>query len=669
MVDAEHPDGPRKFPRDPFAIDNLIRRGTLTAAMAYSLEECVRARLGTLASLATGSGKCLAGDTHVMLGDGRLVKIASLVEATFAQRAVEIGRDGWVKAKGGGGAGGSSGDKIMAFSPLTVRFFPATITAFWRHPAPPRLYRVTTASGRSITVTPEHPFFTLRDGEMRSIRADELTIGLPVAIPRTLEMPEGDFGWLDDRRTRSGQALFRPDPVAEPGPEPGSWPEPGAGPGTETGTGPRTGTGPWIGTGIGTGNGTAQKTTPASARATLTATSALSHLSVLPNPHSGEFEPDFWCTFGLTMLSELPFFSPIPPTEEVMPEAVGGRDTSRARSGTKAGLGSGTIAGPSLLDPTEKKASAVLSLLTAGNPLEIGSFLRGILAGTTFSVEPETPAIRIPLPGEDWSDGLLWLFLRLGITASRHKELSGRCWVVIQGIRQLECFWQKVRPLEKTIDKQLVETILTFRRVESTNRSSGNGDGGRDRSGEGGEKFPGLSGLLRSLRMEAGLSLAETADLLGCSTERYATFEGESGQAIEQRHLEKLALFHRNRLGGRKLARILVQPLAWDPVSGIETLSDHSYRYVYDLTVEKEHNFLAGSGGFLVHNTTKLKVHSSFFPPPERIIAVDDSDGVSNLRWHAPRGTAVGGVARSRARREGSASKAPQWGDFAKRLP
>ncbi|UCF21564.1 MAG: CpaF family protein, partial [Gemmatimonadota bacterium] len=75
MVDARLPDGSRvnaiipplaldgpmmsirRFGARPFMIDDLIGNGTLTAAMAYVLEGCIKAKLNILISGGTGSGK------------------------------------------------------------------------------------------------------------------------------------------------------------------------------------------------------------------------------------------------------------------------------------------------------------------------------------------------------------------------------------------------------------------------------------------------------------------------------------------------------------------------------------------------------------------------------------------------------------------------------------
>jgi pilus assembly protein CpaF len=75
MVDARLPDGSRvnaiipplaldgpgltirKFARDPLTVDDLLRFGTLTSAVATFLEACVRARISMIVSGGTGTGK------------------------------------------------------------------------------------------------------------------------------------------------------------------------------------------------------------------------------------------------------------------------------------------------------------------------------------------------------------------------------------------------------------------------------------------------------------------------------------------------------------------------------------------------------------------------------------------------------------------------------------
>src|SRR6185295_9112453 len=78
------------------------------------------------------------------------------------------------------------GVKIISLNPTTLRLEPRTVSAFVKREAPAYLLRIRTRSGREVTATPYHPLFTLESGQLRSLKAEELNIGLRVAIPRRL---------------------------------------------------------------------------------------------------------------------------------------------------------------------------------------------------------------------------------------------------------------------------------------------------------------------------------------------------------------------------------------------------------------------------------------------------------------------------------------------------
>lgn len=105
MVDARLPDGSRvnaiipplaidgpsitirKFARDPFMIDDLIRFGTLTPEMAELLKACVQARLNILVSGSTGSGKTTTLNvlSSFIPPDERIVTIEDAAELQLRQ--------------------------------------------------------------------------------------------------------------------------------------------------------------------------------------------------------------------------------------------------------------------------------------------------------------------------------------------------------------------------------------------------------------------------------------------------------------------------------------------------------------------------------------------------------------------------------------------------------
>ncbi|MGC0141497.1 ATPase, T2SS/T4P/T4SS family [Pseudactinotalea sp. Z1732] len=105
MVDARLPDGSRvnavipplafngssltirKFSKDPFKVQDLIRFGTLTPEMAELLQACVQARLNVIISGGTGTGKTtLLNVLSSFIPDGeRIVTIEDAVELQLQQ--------------------------------------------------------------------------------------------------------------------------------------------------------------------------------------------------------------------------------------------------------------------------------------------------------------------------------------------------------------------------------------------------------------------------------------------------------------------------------------------------------------------------------------------------------------------------------------------------------
>ncbi|HVF27238.1 MAG TPA: chromosome segregation protein SMC, partial [Pyrinomonadaceae bacterium] len=63
---------------------------------------------------------------------------------------------------------------------------PRPVAAFVKRQATPYLLRVRTRSGREVTATPYHPLFTLDGGRLRALKAEELKVGVRLALPRRL---------------------------------------------------------------------------------------------------------------------------------------------------------------------------------------------------------------------------------------------------------------------------------------------------------------------------------------------------------------------------------------------------------------------------------------------------------------------------------------------------
>jgi pilus assembly protein CpaF len=108
MVDARLPDGSRvnaiipplalngptltirKFAKDPFKVEDLIRFGTLTQEMSQFLEACVKGRLNVIVSGGTGSGKTttLGVISSYIPEDERILTIEDAAELQLRQTHV-----------------------------------------------------------------------------------------------------------------------------------------------------------------------------------------------------------------------------------------------------------------------------------------------------------------------------------------------------------------------------------------------------------------------------------------------------------------------------------------------------------------------------------------------------------------------------------------------------
>ena len=121
-----------------------------------------------------GTGKCLKGDTNVTLADGRTVPIRDLVESNL-QNPKPVDDGVW--------------DDVDFEVPSLQA--DGTITAqrakkVWKREAPDKLYRIRTATGRELDVTPSHPLFVQSDGSFVAKKAEELSEDTFVAVPRNV---------------------------------------------------------------------------------------------------------------------------------------------------------------------------------------------------------------------------------------------------------------------------------------------------------------------------------------------------------------------------------------------------------------------------------------------------------------------------------------------------
>jgi len=117
-----------------------------------------------------GTGKCVAGDTNVTLGDGTTRPIRELVESNLDDRK-PVDDGVWDTAE-------FSVPSLQADGQIEQR----QVTKVWKREAPEKLYQIRTSTGREVEVTPSHPLFVRTNSGFQAVRADNLKDGQRVAV-------------------------------------------------------------------------------------------------------------------------------------------------------------------------------------------------------------------------------------------------------------------------------------------------------------------------------------------------------------------------------------------------------------------------------------------------------------------------------------------------------
>ena len=136
-----------------------------------------------------GSGKCVSGDTMVLLADGNLVKIRDLIHEAAKKGTSEKIDDGVITR--------GHRKEILCLDTKTLKVVPKEVYAFVKRTSPKNLFKITTKSGRQITATGYHPLFVYDGLDIKSVTAEELKKGTRVAIPRKISIESKDNLFLD----------------------------------------------------------------------------------------------------------------------------------------------------------------------------------------------------------------------------------------------------------------------------------------------------------------------------------------------------------------------------------------------------------------------------------------------------------------------------------------
>ncbi|MBC7910016.1 MAG: helix-turn-helix domain-containing protein, partial [Pyrinomonadaceae bacterium] len=96
----------------------------------------------------------------------------------------------------------------FAFDPETKQSEWKPIKAFLRHPAPETLFRLQTCCGRRVTVTGDHNFFVLRDGQIRLLETKDIQVGDYLPLPLFLPSPDAPLESVSVAETLKGEKVY-----------------------------------------------------------------------------------------------------------------------------------------------------------------------------------------------------------------------------------------------------------------------------------------------------------------------------------------------------------------------------------------------------------------------------------------------------------------------------
>lgn len=122
----------------------------------------------------TGTGKCVHGDTPILLANGTIKKARDIFS--------EAHEHGKVISDSGGETWLDFPFFVQSWNPKTKKIIRQKVTRVYRQKSGGSLLKILTATGREITVTGNHPFFIINEGKCEEIRASALKPGtcLPV---------------------------------------------------------------------------------------------------------------------------------------------------------------------------------------------------------------------------------------------------------------------------------------------------------------------------------------------------------------------------------------------------------------------------------------------------------------------------------------------------------
>ncbi|MGA2199604.1 MAG: ATPase, T2SS/T4P/T4SS family, partial [Nitrososphaerales archaeon] len=609
----------RKFKGDPITIVDLLKYNTLSPELGAYLWYLIEKRMSLLVAGGTASGKSVPYDEQVLVyksGKPRLVRIGELYdEIAESEECRKEDQYEVLDTEGLGTAAFDSNLKVKRFA----------VKSIVRHPAEKTIFRVKTRSGREVRSTADHSVFTVLDGSVVPYPASRLTPGMYVAVPRSVPGPDNAASSLDLL------ALF-----AEQDHE--LYVENVAGYvelASKT-VGPET-TAKLLGVRSRDVAAAVKKGFLAARVSRFTRLMRRAgfvpkegELRIRPKTNRGSCLPTtlavskalmrlmgYWTAEGMYQKG-ITIFQLNQDTRKDIDRL--GREVfglgAHENMGDRTRLDFNSTAVRALFQQLFGSGKGAGQKRIPGIVLEqsdelLAEFLRGYFTGDGWGddyVEATTKSYEL-------AQQLLYALARFGIVAmTNQKKVKGKTYhrVLIYGHKDLEIFAQNIGFLNKYQDRLLQS-------LHSGVKPHTNVD-----------TIPGAAGLLKSaLMFKSG---TEKKQLWSDWHSYWSIGTGKRmGPQTMVRFLESTGAQGDVR---ERILDLAHSDIFWDEVAEVEQVP-YDGEYVYDLEVPGPQNFVGGSGGVFLHNTTTLNALSMFIPPDQKIVSVEDTPelNLSHKNW------------------------------------
>ena len=145
--------------------------------------------------------KCVLGDTPIITSEGEILTIKEIFEKYNGEVAMIKGNEEWTKPK--------KEIKLLSLDLKDNKIKPEQVKYLYRQKTRNPYHEVILKTGRKIKTSTEHPFFTLRDGIIKTIKVTELKKGDNVLIPRNLNIESNNLLEYDDELVNESREVIK----------------------------------------------------------------------------------------------------------------------------------------------------------------------------------------------------------------------------------------------------------------------------------------------------------------------------------------------------------------------------------------------------------------------------------------------------------------------------